>query len=304
MEGSITLSARLNAALWRVIFGPIGRLLPFGACRRLAGPLAWGAWHLGARREVALRNLRLAFPGLDNEEREKLARRSLASLLTVYLELPTLRHLSDAGLRRAITIENLELLTTIGPEGALLLSGHFGNWELLAYGAAALAGIPFSIIVKEQRDYGQLERMRTSRGNRLIPTSRGAREATALLRSGGVIAMLADQSAGEGDELVEMFGIPTYTYAAPARLALRFRPRVIVGFAVREEKGAGGYNVQLRELRHGDLEDTPEGVHLFTQRYVEMLEETIREHPEQWVWQHRKWKNTPGISYDRPEKEG
>jgi KDO2-lipid IV(A) lauroyltransferase len=99
-----------------------------------------------------------------------------------------------------------------------------------------------------------------------------------------------------------MFGIPTYTYAAPARLALRFRPRVIIGFAVRGVDGS--YNVRLRELEHADLEDTPQGVHLFTQRYVAMLEETIREHPEQWVWQHRKWKNTPGIRYDRIEEEG
>lgn len=290
-----TLGQRLYGALWRFFFGPVGRILPFGLCHTLARPLGYLAWWLGARRVVALRNLELAFPNLPSHERERLGRGSLINLITVYLELLTIRHLSDRELARVLDVENIELLREIDSRGAILLSAHFGNWELLAFGAAALAGIPFSIIVKEQRDFGQLERMRTARGNALIPTARGAREASALLRRGGILAMLADQAAAERDALVEMFGLPTYTYDAPARLALRYRPRVIVGFAVRKRDGT--YRVRLREIEHDDLLDTPEGARELMQRYVALLERTIREHPEQWVWQHRKWKNTPGVVY-------
>lgn len=290
------LSKRLNAALWRFLFGPVGRLLPFRLCGVLARPLAWVFWLAGARRAVTLRNLKLAMGHLSEGEHRRIGRASYVNLFTVYLELLTLRHLSDKELRRRIRVENIELLQGIGSEGALLLSGHVGNWELLAFGTADIAGIPFTIVAKDQRDYGQLTRMRTARGNRLIEMSSAARAITALLRQGGVAAMLADQAAADHDVLVDMFGLPTYTYAAPARLALRYRPRVIVGYAVRGSDG--NYQVELREISHTDLDDSPEGIQAFTQRYADDLADVIRRHPEQWVWQHRKWKNTPGVRYD------
>jgi KDO2-lipid IV(A) lauroyltransferase len=286
----------LRDALLKLLFGPVGRLLPFAACRHIARPIAAIAWRAGFRRAITLRNLELAFPTLPADERERIGRASLVSLVTVFLEILTLRHLSRRAIRRWLVVDNLDVLTGIGPSGALLLSGHVGNWELLALGAADIAGIPFAVVVKEQRDGRQLERTRTARGNRLIPTGRGARESSALLRSGGVVAMLADQSASEGEHAALLFDTPTWTYSAPSRLALRFRPTVIVGFAVRE--AGGRYRVVLEELHHHDLPDTPEGAEALTARYVSMLERTVREHPEQWVWQHRKWKNTPGVRYD------
>lgn len=288
--------ASLRDALLAFLFGPIGKVLPFGACRRLARPIAAIAWRAGFRRDVTRRNLQLAFPELTETERERIGRESLVSLATVFLEILTLRHLSPRAIRRWLRIENIGLLKGIGPRGALLLSGHVGNWELLALGAAEIAEMPFAVVVKDQHDGRQLERTRTSRGNRLIPTARGAREASALLRSGGVVAMLADQSAPEGEHTATLFGLPTYTYSAPARLALRFRPTVIIGFAIRQRDGS--YRVVLEELPHHDLPDTAEGAEEFTARYVAALERAVRPVPQQWVWQHRKWKNTPGIRYD------
>ena len=243
-----------------------------------------------------MRNLELAFPEWEQGRRQRTGRDSLASLFTTFLEILTLRHLGDSSLERILVIDGIELLRSIGERGALLLSAHVGNWELLAFGAAARAGVPFTIVVKDQKDGGELNRTRTSRGNGVIPTARAAREVTAILRKGGVVAMLADQSAADHEHLVPMFSIPTYTYSAPARLALRYRPKVIVGFAVRQQNGT--YRVKLEEIRHDDLPDTPGGALELTRRYVAALEATIRRHPEQWVWQHRKWKNTPGISYD------
>lgn len=286
----------LRDALLAVLFGPVGRLLPFGACRALARPIAAVAWGAGFRREIARRNLELAFPEISPEERDRIGRASLVNLFTVFLEVLTLRHLSARAIRRRLVVDNMSLLRDIGSNGGLLLSGHVGNWELLALGAAEIAGMPFAVMVKDQKDGRQLERMRTSRGNRLISTGRGAREASALLRNSGVVAMLADQSAPEEEHIAMLFGTPTHTYSAPARLALRFRPTVLVGFAIRESTGR--YRATIEEIPHHDLPDTPEAAETFTARYVAALERAIREHPEQWVWQHRKWKNTPGVRYD------
>lgn len=285
----------LQQAFLRLLFGPVGRLLPFAACRWIARLSARPVWWFGFRRRITLKNLALAFPELSRSEQKHIGQESLVNLFTIFLEFLTLRHLGDAELRRRITIENIELLHGLAGRGGLLLSGHFGNWELLALGAGAISGVPFSIVVTEQNDFGQLTRMRTSHGNSIISTHRAALRSSALLRRGGAVAMLADQSASSDDDTVMMFGIPTHSFSAPARLALRFRPRIIVGFAVRQPDG--NYHVRLEEIPHDDLDDTPDGVRTLTQRYAALLESAIRAHPEQWLWQHRRWKNTPGVEY-------
>ncbi len=261
----------------------------------MARPIAVIAWAAGVRRSITMRNLTIAFPAATRAERRRIARASYVNLITVFLEMLVLRHMSRAAMARAITIDNLDLLRGTGANGALLLSAHFGNWELLALAAGALSGVPFAIVVKEQRDHGQLNRMRTSHGNSVIPTARAARETAALLRRGGLVAMLADQAAADDEPVVRLFGVPTHTFSAPARFALRFRPRVVTAFAARTKNGT--YHAVIRELVYDDLEDTPDGVRELAQRYVALLEAETLAHPDQWAWQHRKWKSSPGVRY-------
>ena len=286
----------LKRWLWWIVFNVVGRYTPISLLQLFGRILGAVLFCFGIRRNVALQNLNLAFPNLSKRTVVRLARQGLQSLAQVYLEIPKLRFMSDAQLRASLEVENLDLLKDIGQGGGLLLSGHVGNWELLALSAAFQAGKPFSIIAKGQKDFGQLERTRTVRGNHTIPLHRSALQASRILASGGVVAMLADQSAPEREPLVDLFDIPTRAYTAPAKLALRYRPKVIVGFAVREKKKA--YRVELKELLYDDLEDTGEGILIFTQRYIELLEQVVHQYPEQWVWGHRRWKNSPGISYD------
>jgi len=254
------------------------------------------AWFGRVRRATLMTNLHAAFPSMPEEEIRFLARRSVRNLATVFLEIPLLRHLDDARLHRAITFEGIELLTTDAHRGLILLSGHYGNWELLALAAGSFSGVPVAIIVKDQNDFGHIDRMRISRGNSVIRYANAARDAMTILLGGGCVALLADQSAAPPDPTVTFFGLETCFFGTPARLALRFRPRVLTGFAVRNE--AGGYHVVIEELAHDDLEDTPSGRVAFTQRYAAVLERAIRRHPDLWMWTHRRWKYTPGITYD------
>ena len=295
-------SEGLLKALWRFAFRVAGRLVPLPVMRMLAFPLGGLLALLGVRQAVAERNLHLAFPEMSDQQAKRLAHAALCSLTTVYLEIPTLRYLSRTRLRQVLEIENLSLLSSINERGALLLSGHVGNWELLALGAGLQSERSFAVVVKGQKDFGELERTRRAFGNTTIPLHRSALRSSRILAAGGIVAMLADQSARREDHVVELFGIPTHAYSAPARLALRYRPKVIVGFAVRIP--GGNYRAPLRELPYDDLADDEAGVHAFTTRYMAMLEEIVRAHPEQWVWQHRRWKHTPGMAYGRQERAG
>ncbi|MCE2502645.1 MAG: lysophospholipid acyltransferase family protein [Chlorobi bacterium] len=284
--------------IWRFAFRIYGRYVPLRFVHHFSPLLSWPLKLAGIRGSVALSNVSLAFPEKEERVRCRIARRSLENLVTVYLEMPRLGHMPDNELRRHFEIDNLEVLTdrTIDERGALLLSGHIGNWELLALGSARLAQRPFSIIVKGQDDFGELDRMRSTFGNKMIPLHKAALSASRILSKGGVVAMLADQSPPSTELPVTLFGVETTAFSTPARLALRYRPKVILGFAIRLADGR--YRTTLSELPHNDLDDTHEGIELFTRRYLDALEKAIREYPEQWVWQHRRWKRSPGIKYD------
>lgn len=271
------------------------RLVPFRVARPTAFLIAWAAWTIGIRKRVLLTNFRLAFPEMHEVAIGRHARSSLRNIVTVLLEIPLLRHQSDRQLRHHISFENLDLVSSPSQNGLLLLSGHVGNWELLALAAGSLSGRPFAIVVKDQSDFGELNRMRASKGNTVIPSSRAVRESMELLASGRSVAMLADQSAAPPDPMCMFMGIPTPFFGTPARLALRYRPRVVVGFALRRR--TGGYHVRVEELEYGDLVDSAQGRIDFTQRYVNALQDCIRQHPDQWLWTHRRWKYYPGVTY-------
>lgn len=273
-------------------------MMPWRGAGFLSRPIAAILAITGLRREVALRNIALAFPDLPQHERTRLERNAFRHLLRVYLEIPLLRRLSRRRVIDLLHVDGLDLLKSsrVKERGALLLSGHIGNWELLALSAAVQADLPFAIVVKHQNDHGELARMRERFGNRTIPSDRSARTISRLLDEGGIVALLADQSASASEPSVSLFGIDTTAFSAPARLALRFRPVVVVGFSV--PRGNGGYETVLQEMSYDDLQDDEEGVRSFMQRYTAMMERTIREHPASWVWHHRRWKHTPGVRYD------
>lgn len=285
----------MSSLLLRFLFGPLGRIVPLWFWRAAAVPLAALAWTCGLRRHVTLVNLRLAWPELSERQRRQLGRRAYRRIATVLLELPALRWMSRPKLERTISVENAELLHAAKERGAVLLSAHLGNWELMAIAGGAFADLPVTVIVKPQRDGGVLDAMRSAHGNRTVSIDGAAREATTLLRSGGVVALLADQSTNSPDPLLPFLGVPTYTFATPARLALRYRVPVIIGYAVWEN---GAYHAQLEQIPTDDLQNTPEGIIELTQRYLDHMERTIRRYPEQWLWTHRKWKHSPGVSYE------
>ncbi len=83
-------------------------------------------------------------------------------------------------------------------------------------------------------------------------------------------------------------GRPAVTHEAPAQLALRLAAPIIIGFACRKPDGI--YTVRLEEIPFDDLSNTAEGRKELTKRHVAALENIIRRYPEQWAWQHKRWK--------------
>jgi KDO2-lipid IV(A) lauroyltransferase len=249
------------------------------------------------RFKITLENITAAFPEKTSEWHLDIAFKSYQNLGITLVELLAFPKLSDSDIADYIHYENIGLLKELHSRGRglILLSGHFGNWELLAYSARLFSKLPISIIVKPQQNESAdklLNQYRTQRGNAVIPMHNAARSIIQKLKSGEAIALLADQSAtSDKDIFVDFFGRPAATYEAPAALALRFKTPIVIGFAERGDDGR--YFVKLSEIPHDDLENTPEGVRELTQRHVKILEDAVRKRPELWSWQHRRWKHQP-----------
>jgi len=252
------------------------------------------------RQEITTNNIKRAFPEKSNEWHNKIMKESYQNLGITMVELLALKSFDDNQIREYIKYTNIEMINDLHKrgKGVILLSGHFGNWELLAYSAGLFSGLPALIIVKPQKNKVAdeiLNSYRTQRGNKIISMYKAAFTIFKALKKGGVIAMLADQSATKDkDVYVDFFGIPAATYESPAELALKLDVPIVMGFAVRQKDGT--YLVELEEIKHDDLDNTKEGILELTRRHVASLEKAIRTNPNHWAWQHRKWKHTDQYS--------
>ncbi len=267
---------------------------------RLAEGLAALIYRVDKRhRKVAMENLRLAFGDQYSElERDQIVRgvyRHFCMMLMEILHIP--RKIHPLTWRERIKLSGqgptLERMLRGGP--IILLTGHFGNWEMAGY-LFGVFGFPSSSVARTL-DNPYLERFlrsfRMRTGQKLIPKKGGYEEMLEVLQSGGVLSFLADQDAGQRGLYVDFFGRPASTHKAIALLAIEHNAPILVGYARRIGPGFR-YEVGCEDIiEPGELTGTAEDVRLMTQRYTSALERIIRRDPEQYLWLHRRWKHQP-----------
>jgi len=242
-------------------------------------------------------NLTHAFPDKSPNWINETTNGCFRNLGIVLLEILLLRTISKTKLNSYIKFNNLELIEKLKQQntGILMLSGHYGNWEILALGGGIQVSIPIVMVVEPQRNQfmsDDMYRMRTKFGNMTTSRYQAAREIVNAIKKNYVVALLVDQSATSNKDIfVDFFGRPAATFEAPANLALRFKIPVVFGVAVRQPDGT--YKVDLRQIRHDDLHYDKQGIEEFTKRHVKALEDAIRDHPDQWAWMHKRWKHQP-----------
>lgn len=181
-------------------------------------------------------------------------------------------------------------------KGVLILTGHIGAWELSPY-AHALYGYPLSFLARavENSKVDELvNRYRGLAGNEPIEKNRAAREMLRILGRGETIGILADQNTlPEEGVFVDFFGVPACTTSGLARIALRTGAAVVPGYVLWDDPSAIYrlcFEPSVQLARSGDEEqDVLEN----TARFAKVIERVIREHPDQWVWVHKRWKTRP-----------
>jgi len=288
--------SRLRATLLPVavrclvfIFG----LLPHRVALGLGRALGRLAWRLSGRdRRRALEHLSFALAELPEEERTRIAR---ASFLSAGMNLAELLHFlkrSRQEILRHLDIEGWENVAAAKASGRsiLILTGHCGNWELLA-AAINCRGLGMAVVARPLDEPHQQRMLAGLRERFGTPTiARGsegaARQLLGTLRRGGVLGMLIDQDTKVDGVWVPFFGRLAFTPVGAAKIALRQRTAVIPSFI--ERRPDGGHL-----LRFLPILDLPDNTREATAVMTAEIEKQIRRRPEQWVWWHKRWRRQP-----------
>ena len=288
----VYLAVRLVVAL--------AQMLTIAQSYALARFLAWVTYKVDARhRMVGIENLRLAYGDrYDDPQRDRIVRSVYLHFCMMIMELLHIpRKIHVTNWRQYARLVGhppiLDRFMTGGP--MILLTGHYGNWELAGY-LFGLFGYP-TYSVARTLDNPYLDRFlrafRERTGQKLIPKSGGYDQILEVLQSGQALSMLADQDAGQRGMFVEFFGRPASTHKAIALLAIEHQAPVVVGVARRIGPGFR-YEIRCAEIiQPGEFTGSAEDARLLTQRYTSALEELIRQDPTQYLWLHRRWKHQP-----------
>ena len=175
--------------------------------------------------------------------------------------------------------------------GGLLLSGHFGNFELLPV-AMNREGFRGGEVYRPANNpivnQWMLEMRSGKTGSIQIPKGRkGTRDLLTILRNNGFVAMLFDQKMREGIE-VTLFGIPSMTTPAPAGLAIRLGT-VLFPACIERLEGANFRVTVYPQIEADPAADPVNETIRITQVLNDFLEARIREKPENWFWLHNRW---------------
>ncbi|MCU0452060.1 MAG: lysophospholipid acyltransferase family protein [Bacteroidetes bacterium] len=253
----------------------------------------------GFRWTIALDNLRSALPERSEAEVTDLAGRSFASVGVTLFELLRIDRSSPAAIRRMVTVEGEDILQEglLSGKGVVLLTAHYGSWEIVPQALACHFGVRGTVLVRglaNQHVDRVIDRLRRTFGAATVPSTIAVRELFRTLHRGGLVIMAADQSAPAESPAVQFFGRWTPAFEGPAVLALRTGARIIFGVARRESDGT--YRLVLERIPKDDLPvDDPDSVERLTERCLATTERAIRQDPSQWMWMHRRWKHiVPG----------
>jgi KDO2-lipid IV(A) lauroyltransferase len=251
------------------------------------------------RRNVVRDNLRMAFPQMVVEERRQTAQGMWEHLLLMVVEIAHAnRVIHKTTWRRHLRIHGMEdcVRTLWLDRPKVILSGHYGNFELAAY-LFGLFGFRIFSVAREL-DNPLLDRFvtefRESRGQRILPKKGSAPDVAQVLDENGAIGLLGDQSAGPRGCWVEFFGRPASVHKAIGVFALSASAPVLVCSATRR-RGLFDYDLRLEGIAD-PAAGGPETSDLkaVSQWYTSLLEGAVRREPAQYWWVHRRWRGQPG----------
>ena len=250
------------------------------------------------RTKMARKNLKLAFPQKSDNEIEQILRDMWGNLSRTAAEYAYLDKIfdfdaqnPDAGRFEIAGLDNFEKLAKLQGT-AICFTAHTGNWELLPVGSAAY-GVNITALFRPPNNKYIAERVlaaRTTSSGQLVPSKAGAAWAlAAVMDKGGKVGLLVDQYYIGKAVKIEFFGRRTNGNPLLAKLARHYDCPIFPARCIRLPKGRFRLELQdpieIPKKTNGDID-----TQYLTQKVNNVVEEWVREYPEQWLWLHKRWR--------------
>ena len=269
-------------------------LLPGRFCDFLGRALALALWPFlpAYRKKLAVSQVAMCL-GTDEKESARIVKESavrFGPMLFEVLRFPVImRRMADY-----VEIEGAEYMKAVLSQGkgAVFATAHTGNWELMG-GALALAGFPLIGVAMRQRDAAMdrfINEYRRLVGMHIIYKN-DVREMFRMMKEGWIVGLLADQDTSRHDGIVlDFFGQPTNCVPGPAAMARSAGIGIVPGYITRKKDGTH------KLIFHAPIDvprtkDKRADIRVAQQAVNRVLEQHIREHPEEWFWLHDRWKS-------------
>lgn len=271
------------------------RLIGINASRKFAGLLAGLFYYvIPIRKETVIANLKLAFPEYSEGRIKETAFGCYKSFAITLIEILCSVSFTKEDYLKSVEFKNDEMVLERYKrnKGIIIMTAHFGNWEMASVAFGIKHNITLYEIVKSQRNgyvSGWLNRCREKFGNKTINLGISIRQIYAALKEKHIVALVADQRASRESIRVDFFGQSTTVYEGPVVLSLKTGAPIIMGLVVRQKDYT--YKVEWEEISQDNLpENQQEKIIELSQRHMRVLERYIRANPEQWLWMHKRWK--------------
>jgi KDO2-lipid IV(A) lauroyltransferase len=255
-----------------------------------------GSWFNFKRKRIALDNIKIVFPEKTEKERDYIFRESLRRILKSFFEFAHIingKYAAEKILRMcdAAGLEYLDNLKSRN-QGALLYSGHFGNFPLMIIWLA-LRGYPIAAIYKEGKNlpddfFGNMLRKFNVTPLKYKSDSAVTIAIIKALKEGKIVLIQNDQSHPEG-VYINFFNKYVPSPAGPALLAKRVGVPLIPAYICRDKLNHH-YITILPEIPLQDEDDHEKFLKINTQIQLDWIADILIKHPTEWLWLHNRWK--------------
>lgn len=282
----------LKAMIMLFWFMPLSWVLFIG--RRL-GDVVYLLNH--KRRMIAYSNLKSAFPEKDFRQLRRINRRHFENLGMNVMELIKIPSIEKKYFDRYIELRNVKRIRDVidHNNGVILLTAHFGNWELAPL-VAKINGLTVLVFAREQkyvRLNSFLNKYREASGCKVITKGFSVRDIIKTLNSKGIVGMLSDQDAGSTGVFVDFLNRPASIAKGVVVFAQKTKAKIMPNFIWRDKKFTR-HIIQVHEpVELTDTGNEEKDLKVDLQRMADLLADYVRKFPDQWLWSHKRWKSTP-----------
>lgn len=258
------------------------------------GTLAF--WFASHQRSLACEHLRRGLTLQDERRVQAIAKQCFQNLGKTLVEFMQFPKLNAEQIHRYVTLEGSEHVqeALAHGKGAIILTAHFGNWELLAASISATVA-PLTPIVRQLRSprlNAIVSNYRQKAGYATIDRDTGIRHALRCLKRNQLLGIVADVDTAVNGVFVDFFGRHAHTPYSPVAIAQKTGAAILPAFIIRQADGSHRAIIQPPmplKLTHAKQKDLVRN----TQEFTKIIESYIRRYPAQWIWMHQRWKTQP-----------